>query len=248
MSHKGDPQNPQATQPAHATTQPPAGTAARAGADPHASTQPGTAHPTQQPGSAHPDPYHTPGGPPDPKSLQQPGVQPLLTPTPATSWSTQMGIITGNQGGNVQGLIPTLQNGKQYCFIADVPFSAQASGSIIGVARLPVPFTMISITALASVSLATATMALGRADDVSDAGFWSAAATLTVTTPQSLGVYTSLGVPQYVGVDSLTGQPAGYQPGHQGGGGYDDIILTTGVAALPAAGGLRLFFEYLMGN
>jgi hypothetical protein len=170
-----------------------------------------------------------------------------MAKTPATSYGTEMAVLTGNVGGNVQSLIQALVNGKQRCFVANVPLAAQASGAIIGVARLPVPYTMISITALAPVSLGTATIALGSPSDSTNAGFWSAAGTLTATTPQSLGVSASLGVPILVGYDAITGDPAGYQPGHQGGGQYDDIILTTGVAALPSnATPLRLFFEYMV--
>jgi hypothetical protein len=204
--------------------------AARAGADPHAT-------------QTH-DPQAAAGGPT--KADQKAGVQPLLTPVPATSFSTEMAIITGNAGGTPQQIIPSLLNGGQYCFISNVLYSGQAMGSIIGVARLPVPYTMIAITILNGQSLGTATVALGRADDPSNSGFWAAASSPAVQTPVSVGLYASLGVPQYVGVDSITGQPAGYQPGHQGGGQYDDVIMTVGAAALPGAGAMRLFFEYII--
>ena len=172
-----------------------------------------------------------------------------LAATPATLFGTEMQQLIGNVsgGGNMpQQLLMSLQNGGQYCWVANVPLAAQASGSVIGVARLPVPYTMIGITALSSVSLGTSTIAIGSPSDSSQAGYWAPAATLTATSPQALGVAASLGVPIYVGYDCLTGQAAGYQPGHQGGGQYDDIILTVGAAALPASGGLRLFFEYII--
>jgi hypothetical protein len=169
--------------------------------------------------------------------------------TPATLFGTEMAQITGNVSGGApppQVLIPTLLNGKRRTFVANIPFSAQASGSVIGVARLPVPYNMVGIMALPSVSLGTATIALGSPSDSSQNGYWSAAGTLTALTPSWLGNNASMGVPIYVGYDCLTGQPAGYQPGHQGGGQYDDIILTTGAAALPASGNLRLFFDYIV--
>lgn len=177
------------------------------------------------------------------------GVVTPFAVAPATLWGVEMTQIIGNVsgGGNMpQNLINSLNHGRQYCFIGNVTLAAQASGSVIGVARLPVPYTMISITALSSVSLGTSTIAIGSPSDSAQAGFWAPAATLTVTTPTSLGVPATLGVPIFVGYDGLTGQAAGYQPGHQGGGQYDDIVLTVGAAALPASGNLRLFFEYII--
>lgn len=192
------------------------------------------------------DPYKAQmeGGPRDDKNVIVP-----FAATPATLWGTEMTQIIGNVsgGGNMpQNLLMSLNNGRQYCFIGNLALAGQASGSVIGIARIPVPYTMISIQMLGSVSLGTSTIAIGSPSDSSQAGFWSPAATSTVTTPQVLGVYGSLGVPIFVGYDALTGQAATYQPGHQGGGQYDDIILTVGAAALPASGGLRLFFEYII--
>ena len=227
--------------------------------DPHASSQAAPKHDHTQVAGDHPVP-----GPdkaaeapkPDPREIDpyvsrfHPKDVPVqLAATPATLFGTEMAALTGNVSGGApppQVLIPTLQNGKRRTFVANLALAAQASGSVIGIARLPVPYTMVGIMALASVSLGTATMAIGSPSDSSQAGYWSPAAALTVTTPSWLGVNASLGVPIYVGYDCLTGQAAGYQPGHQGGGQYDDIILTIGAAALPGAGNLRLFFDYLV--
>jgi hypothetical protein len=178
---------------------------------------------------------------------QKVGVQPLLTPNPATLFTPEMTIITGNQGGTPQQLIPSLNNGNVHCFSTTLALNGQASGSIIACARLPLPYTMVGIQLISGVSLGTTTLAFGRPDDPTNNNMWSLAAVLTTAgSPVWVGGSFAMGAPQYTGADCLTGQATGYQPGHQGGALYDDVIMTTGVAALPVGNQLRMMFFWMI--
>lgn len=166
--------------------------------------------------------------------------------TPATAWGAQMTKLAANQGGQVSQLIESYNNGKNRCFIETVTYAAQASGTVIGVARLPVPFTLLGIMLITSASTATATLALGNAGDTNGA-IYKAAAVLTATdTPTWYGLTAKTGVLISSGVDYLGAATSYASPGTVGGGGYEDIILTVGTAALPGAGTLRLFFHYMI--
>lgn len=167
--------------------------------------------------------------------------------TPATAYGTQMTKLIGNANGAIQQLLSTLvSHGRERCFIEDVPLASQVSGTVIAVARLPCPFTMVGISLLTDTSLGSTTIALGNAAD-SNSAIYKAAGTFTsINTPTSVGLIGTLGVPVYSGIDALTGLPTTYVRGGNGGGGYEDIILTTGAATAPASGTLRLFFRYMV--
>lgn len=166
--------------------------------------------------------------------------------TPATTWSDTMLQLVSNAAGAVQALPNVnLVGGKCRAFMSRITLAAQASGSVIGVARIPLPATLIRVQLLASVTLATATIALGNAANGNSA-IYLAARTLTVTTPVIEGLIATIGVPITTGIDGVSGLPVTpYAPG-QGGAVYEDINLTTGVAALPGAGTLGLIFEYMI--
>lgn len=174
------------------------------------------------------------------------GLYSAMAVTPATLFGTEMTKLTGNVGGGLNQQIESYLDGKERCFISNLTFAAQANGSVIGMARIRTPFSMVGITLLTSVTLATATISLGNAGDGNAAKYKAAAVFTTADTPTSVGLAASLGVPQLVGYDCLTGSATTYDIAGNGGGGYEDIILTVGVAALPAAGTLRIFFRYMI--
>lgn len=163
-----------------------------------------------------------------------------------TLLGTNMTKITGNAGGAVQQLIEAYYNGKDYAFVESVVLASQAIGSLIAVARIPVPFVPLGFTLLTDTSLATATVAIGNAG-AGNSAIYKAAGTFTTTdTPTLFGKTSAMGVPVFTGYDSLTGNATGYASGNQGGAGYEDICLTTAVAALPAAGNLRVISKFML--
>jgi hypothetical protein len=167
--------------------------------------------------------------------------------TPATVFSAEMTKLTGNTGGSLQQLIEGYIHGKEYAFVATITLAAQASGVVVGVARIPVPFTPISFTLITDTSLGSSTVALGNAADGNSA-IYKAAATFTATdTPTGYGKAATLGVPVLSGIDCLTGLPTTYGNAGNGGGGYEDIILTVGAATMPASGTLRVITRYITG-
>jgi hypothetical protein len=167
--------------------------------------------------------------------------------TPATLFGTEMAKLTGNVGGNIQQLLETyISGGRVRGIVANIPLAGQANGSVIGIARLPTPFNLVGIVGLTDTSLGTATIALGNAADGKSA-IYKAAATFTATnTPTLWGLASSLGVPVITGYDCLTGAPTSYANAGNGGGGYEDIVMTVAAADLPGAGKLRIFFEYMI--
>lgn len=165
--------------------------------------------------------------------------------TPATLFGTEMTLLVGNAGGQVQQLLPSYIHGKDRTFIANLVLAGQANGSVIGIARLPIPCVLTGIKLLGDTSLGTSTIALGNAANGNSAKYKAAGTFTAVDTPTSIGLTASMGVPLLTGVDSQ-GQPTTYDKGNQGGGGYEDFILTVGVAALPGAGNLRIFFNYMI--
>lgn len=167
-----------------------------------------------------------------------------MTATPATLYGAQMTLLTGNTGGALQQLIASYLNGKENAFIENIVLASQASGAVIGVARIPVPFTPVGFTMITDTSLGSATVSLGNAGS-GNAAIYKAAATFTSTdTPTSYGKTASYGVPVLTGIDSQgTSTSTG---GLNGGGGYEDICLTVGTAALPSSGNLTVITRFLL--
>ena len=166
--------------------------------------------------------------------------------TPATAFGTQMTKIVGNAGGAIFQEVESYWNGKVRCFRETVTYAAQASGVVIGVARIPTPFVLLGITMNTDTSSGTATIALGNAANGNSAIYKAAAVFTAVNTPTPVGLVSALKTPITQGIDCITGLPTTYDRGQSGGGGYEDIILTTGAAAAPASGTLLLDVYYMI--
>jgi hypothetical protein len=147
-----------------------------------------------------------------------------------------MALLTGNAGGAIQNL-PAVNvcGARERIFVANIALAAQASGSVIGVARLPVQSVITGITVITDTSLGTATISLG---DTNNATLYTAAQTLTsAQTPTRVGLAATHGAPITTGYDCTTGK-ANYA--------YEDIVLTVGTAALPGSGNLLVILEYAL--
>lgn len=174
----------------------------------------------------------------------------------ASAYFTPMASIAANLGGAVQSLPQAWQfGGKQRTFGGSLTLGSQASGTVLGLCRLPLFGAVVGIQLVTSVSLGTATLAIG---DATSAALYVAAATYTsVDTPVRIGK-TSAHLSQLVqGYDATTGKPTNYSssqqdpqsaaPESQGFGGlYEDILVTTAVAALPASGNLVILVDYVL--
>ena len=153
----------------------------------------------------------------------------------ASSYSNEMTAITGNAGGNVQVLQPvTLTGSRKRNFVATIPLTGQASGSIIGIARLPRGAMITSIVLVTDTSLGSATISIG---DVNNPVLFAPAMTLTTVQSRALvGLVAQMGVmlngPNYDSVTGLVSQA------------YEDMVVTTGAAALPVSGTLKIFVDY----
>jgi hypothetical protein len=165
--------------------------------------------------------------------------------TPATAFGTQMTKLTGNTGGAVQNLIESYVNGIERAFVETVTYAAQVAGTVIGIARINVPCTLLGFTLLASVSSGSTTLALGNAANGNSAIYKAAAAFTTTDTPTRVGLSATMGAAILSGIDSQ-GLPTTYGSAQNGGGGYEDITLTLAAATAPGAGTLRIWTHYLL--
>lgn len=165
--------------------------------------------------------------------------------TPATAFGTQMTKLTGNTGGAIQQLIESYVNGKDNSFCEAVTYAAQVAGTVIGIARIVVPFTLLGFTLLTDTSSGSTTLALGNAANGNSAKYKAAAAFTTTEVPTRVGLTATMGVPVLSGIDSQ-GQPTTYGAAQQGGGGYEDITLTLAAATAPASGTLRIWTHFLV--
>jgi len=156
--------------------------------------------------------------------------------TAATTFSTELAQLTGNAGGAVQSLPGVnLVGGRQRTFVSHLALAAQASGAVIGIARIPLNAVIIGIEFITDTSLSTSTISVG---DTNNATAYSPAFTLTTTnTPFRAGSAAGHGNPILTGYDCVSGAQASA---------YEDITLTVGVAALPGSGNLLIKTEYLI--
>jgi hypothetical protein len=156
-----------------------------------------------------------------------------------------MNNIVGNLGGAIQTLPKgSFVGGKQRGFGDTLVLNTQAAATIVGVARVPLPFVFLGILLCTDTSLATATIAFGNAGNGNSA-LYAAAATFTATdTPTLKGKTSVLGTEITSGFDSVTGLATSYSSSSGFGGAYEDVIMTTAVASLPGSGNLRIVFEY----
>ena len=154
----------------------------------------------------------------------------------ATLFGPEMGLLTGNTGGNLQSLPAVTKVGaRERTWATTLALASQASGTTIGMVRLPMYSIITGITLVTDTSLGSATVALG---DSNNATAYMAAQTLTTTqVPQRVGLTAAHGQPITTGYDCTTGAKSTS---------YEDIVLTIGAAALPASGNLQLVIEYAM--
>ena len=106
-------------------------------------------------------------------------------------------------------------NAKVRAFKATIDFDTQAAGKTFALFKVPKGYSFITGILNASASLSTATIKIGTSDDDDK---YRAAAVHTATTP------------------TLFGAQAGFEAG--GNAADEEVILTTGTAALPASGKL----------
>jgi hypothetical protein len=167
----------------------------------------------------------------------------------ATVFTDNMALITGNTGGAVQTLPPvTVFDGKVRQQYGRIVLASQASGTVFGVARIPLYGAIKSIDAITDTSLGSTTIEFG---DANNATLYAAAATLTATqTLTRMGpLLAQTGAPLTSGYDCITGNlvtPFMPQKVGEGGAMYEDIEMTTAAAALPASGNLVIIVEYTL--
>ncbi len=156
--------------------------------------------------------------------------------TVATLFSPVMSQLTGNAGGAVQSLPNVnLAGARERTFIATIAMTGQASGSVFGIARVPLQSVITGITLITDTSLGSATIALG---DSNNNALYMAAQTLTNTnTPTRVGLAATHGSPITAGYDCVSGAATKT---------YEDITLIVPVAALPASGNLTVIIEYAL--
>lgn len=152
----------------------------------------------------------------------------------ATAFFPEMTQLTGNTGGAVQSLpAVTKVGGRERVFSTTLTLAAQASGTTFGVARLPMGAMLSGINVITDTSLGSATISFGDANNTT---LYSAAATLTATnTPTSIGNAATRGQLITSGYDCVSGAANKS---------YEDITLTTAVAALPGSGSLVVQVTY----
>lgn len=168
-----------------------------------------------------------------------------MAATPATLFGTQMTSLTGNVNGAIQSL-PHVDfvGGKDRTFAESIAYAAQASASVFGVARIPLPFVFLGLLLVTDTSTSTATLAFGNAGNGNSAIYAAAAALTATDTPTWAGKTAKIGTEITSGFDCVTGLATGYGSSSGFGGAYEDVIMTTGTAALPASGNLRIQFQY----
>lgn len=136
-----------------------------------------------------------------------------------------MAVLQGQQMTKLRAAQPTVPDpafvgGTVRCFVEEVTLATQTTSDTIEVARLPngaVPLYGVLST---SVTLGTATVAIGITGTT---GKYRAAGVLTATTPEVFGVNAALG-------EALAAE--------------EIVFITIGTASLPASGTLRVMFIY----
>lgn len=165
----------------------------------------------------------------------------------ATIFTDQMTNLTGNVGGAVQTLDNVNKVGyKERGFVSLLTLASQASGSVIAVARIPVPFVFLGITLVSSVSLGSSTLVFGSPGNFSGSqNFYGISSTLTTASlPQGIAAAATFGQEIDTGYDSTTGLATTYGQSSGFGGQYEDIVMTVGAASLPSSGSLYIAVKY----
>lgn len=167
-----------------------------------------------------------------------------MAATPATIWGVNMTLLTGNTGGAIENLPNNQVGSKERVFVEKLALATQTTGSIIGVARIPLFAVMLGITVLTDTSLGSSTIKFGNAGNGNSA-IYGAAATVTSTLAANffaaIGTY---GQQITTGFDSVSGNAVTFTGPGSGGGLYEEIIMTTAVANLPASGTMFIVTRY----
>lgn len=176
-------------------------------------------------------------------NYRSPGI--CYVVTPATAWGTQMTLLTGNTGGGLESLPQgNLVGAKEYAFVETVTLAAQVSGTVIGVARVPLGAVLLGILVCTDTSLGSTTIKFGNAASGNSA-IYGAAATLTATDTPTLFTKTAVyGAAITSGYDCISGVATTFDKYSGSGGGYEDIIMTTGAATAPGSGTVRIVTKY----
>lgn len=169
-----------------------------------------------------------------------------MADTPATLYSDIMTKLQQNAGGGLQSLIDgNLYGTRLRRQVSKVVLASQVSGSVFWMARIPLFACLLDINAMTDTSLGSSTIGFGDAHDTFSV-IYGAAATLT-----ALNTKTRFGpplakwnVPITTGYDYLAKQVTAYAPSSIGGALFEDIIMITGAATLPASGNLTVEFVY----
>ena len=136
-----------------------------------------------------------------------------------------MAVLQGQQMTKLRAAQPTVPdpafvNGTVRCFVEEIALATQTTSDTIEVARLPKGAVPLYGVLSTSVTLATATLAVGVNGTT---GKYRAAGVLTATTPEVFGVNAAIG--ETLGAEEI-------------------VFLTIGTASLPASGTLRVVFVY----
>ena len=148
-----------------------------------------------------------------------------------------MSRLVLNTGGNLQNL-PDSRNigGRVREASGALVFNTQAIGFGLSFARVPLGCRVVHIDAFTDTSLGTAQISVGNTN--SNVAYGAARTLTALNTRANLADVSAalLSVVQ-VGFDSLTGLASTS---------YDDMILWTSVATLPASGNLILQVQYVL--
>ena len=137
---------------------------------------------------------------------------------------TNMAMVLANTGGGVQTLPNQLVGAKQHLWTERFTLAAQASGVNIPIARIPYGAALMDIVVNATVSLGTSTIAFG---DMNNTVRFAAAATNTTVdgaVHKLNAASDGLALTTCYDVNAVLNTS------------YEDIVMTVGVAALPASG------------
>lgn len=155
----------------------------------------------------------------------------------ATAFTPVMTQLTGNTGGALQALPNVTLNGaRQRTAIGVLTLASQASGTTIGMCRIPVSpggTMLIGLRLITDTSLGSTTISLGNSNS---AALYMAAQTFTSTnTPTAVGKTSAFSAAITSGYDCLSGLASTV---------YEDIVLVTSTATAPSSGTLVLQVEY----
>lgn len=172
-----------------------------------------------------------------------------MTVSLATAFTDVMLNVTNNQAGSLQTLNQiNREGGRVRKIVGVITMASQTAATVFGIARIPIPATLLNIEAVTDTSLGSTTIKFGDSASGNSA-IYGAAATLTST-----NAYTSFLVLDNApgtaaitaGYDCTTGAATTYTNDSGAGGGYEDIIMTTAAATMPSSGTLVVIVQYMI--